>query len=155
MCSVLNMTTNSLKLTPKQNAFVTEYVTCRNGAEAARRAKYAVPCARQMAAENLTKPVIQAAIAAKEAEMAEKLNLDRNAVIGGVFSGIAQARDANDAGGIIRGWLSLAKITGLDKPDDAKNNGQGASLAAREAMFEAMSNEELLAIAEGRVTSFT
>jgi hypothetical protein len=108
-----------------------------------------------MAAENLTKPVIQAAIAAKEAEMAEKLNLDRNAVIGGVFSGIAQARDANDAGGIIRGWLSLAKITGLDKPDDAKNNGQGASLAAREAMFEAMSNEELLAIAEGRVTSFT
>jgi hypothetical protein len=104
-----------------------------------------------MAAENLTKPVIQAAIAAKEAEMAEKLNLDRNAVIGGVFSGIAQARDTNDAGGILRGWLALAKITGLDKPDDAKSLVQGASFSGLEARFEAMSTEELLAIAEGRV----
>ena len=149
MCSVLNMTTNSLKLTPKQNAFVTEYVTCRNGAEAARRAKYAVPCARQMAAENLTKPVIQAAIAAKEAEMAEKLNLDRNAVMGGVFSGITQARENNDAGNVIRGWLAVGKITGFDKPDRPKSDLGSATDEELQAKFEAMSDEELLAIAVG------
>lgn len=145
------MNTHDLKLTPKQKAFVTEYVICRNGAEAARKSKYSVKTARQMAAENLTKPVIQVAIAAKEAEMSEKLDLDRNVVIGGIFSGIAQARDSNDAGNIIRGWLALGKITGLDKPEELKSLVLSASNEALEARLSQLSDAELLAIAEGRV----
>lgn len=141
---------DDVKLTPKQKAFVTEYVICRNGAEAARKAKYKERSARQIAAENMTKPAIQAAIAAKEAEISEKLDLDHNAVIGGIFSGIAQARDSNDAGGIIRGWLALSKLMGFDKPEAAKNTVLSASNLAFEARLSQLSDAELLAIAEGR-----
>ena len=138
-----------MALTPKQTAFVNEYVVCRNGAEAARRAQYAVPSARQMASENLTKPDIQSAIAAKEEELAMKLDLDRDTVMGGVFSGITQARENNDAGNVIRGWLAVGKITGFDKPEATANLALSTSYLALEAKFEAMSDEELLAIAVG------
>ena len=141
----------SMKLTPKQKAFVSEYVICRNGAEAARRAQYAVPSARQMASENLTKPDIQAAIKSKEEELAMKLDLDRDTVMAGVFSGITQARENNDGGNVIRGWLAVGKITGFDKPEATANLALSTSYLALEAKFDAMSDEELLAIAEGRV----
>ena len=138
-----------MALTPKQTAFVNEYVVCRNGAEAARRAQYAVPSARQMASENLTKPDIQAAIKSKEEELAMKLDLDRDTVMAGVFSGITQARENNDAGNVIRGWLAVGKITGFDKPEAAAGLVLSTSYLALEAKFDAMSDEELLAIAEG------
>ena len=143
------MNTQDVKLTPRQKAFVTEFVVCRNGAEAARRAKYAVPSARIMASKLLSKSNIQAEIAAMEAKVSEKLDIDRHTVIGGVFSGIAQARDSNDAGGILRGWLAIGKITGLDKPEASVGLVLSASNSALEARFEAMSDAELLAIAEG------
>ena len=140
-----------MALTPKQTAFVNEYVVCRNGAEAARRAQYAVPSARQMASENLTKPDIQAAIKSKEEELAMKLDLDRDTVMAGVFSGITQARENNDAGNVIRGWLAVGKITGFDKPDRPKSDLGSATEEELQAKFDAMSDEELLDIAEGRV----
>ena len=140
-----------MALTPKQTAFVNEYVVCRNGAEAARRAQYAVPSARVKASQLLTLVNIQAAIKSKEEELAMKLDLDRDTVMAGVFSGITQARENNDAGNVIRGWLAVGKITGFDKPDRPKNVERSASNSALEAKFDAMSDEELLAIAEGRV----
>ena len=138
-----------MKLTPKQKAFVSEYVICRNGAEAARRAKYAVPSARVKASQLLTLVNIQAAVAAKEEELAMKLDLDRDTVMAGVFSGITQARENNDAGNVIRGWLAVGKITGFDKPEATANLALSTSYLALEAKFEAMSDEELLAIAVG------
>ena len=139
----------SMKLTPKQKAFVSEYVICRNGAEAARRAKYAVPSARVKASQLLTLVNIQAAVAAKEEELAMKLDLDRDTVMAGVFSGITQARENNDAGNVIRGWLAVGKITGFDKPDRPKSDLGSAAEEELQAKFDAMSDEELLAIAVG------
>jgi hypothetical protein len=102
-----------------------------------------------MASENLTKPDIQAAIKSKEEELAMKLDLDRDTVMGGVFSGITQARENNDAGNVIRGWLAVGKITGFDKPDRPKSDLGSATDGELQAKFDAMSDEELLAIAEG------
>ena len=45
------------KLTNKQRAFIETYLTCWNGAEAARKAGYAHP--RNSASENLAKPYIR------------------------------------------------------------------------------------------------
>jgi phage terminase small subunit len=104
-----------------------------------------------MASENLTKPDIQAAIKSKEEELAMKLDLDRDTVMAGVFSGITQARENNDAGNVIRGWLAVGKITGFDKPDRPKSDLGSATDEELQAKFDAMSDEELLAIAEGRV----
>ena len=130
------------KLTPKQKAFVDEYLICRNGALAARRAKYSEKTARQMATENLSKPVIRAAIAAIEAKMSEKLELDRNAVIGGLFNGIAHARQLGDPNGVIKGWVAVSKLMGFDKPDVPRTLVLSASNLALEARFSEMSDAE-------------
>jgi phage terminase small subunit len=50
------------KLTPKQEAFVREYLVDLNGAAAARRAGYSENSAKQIASENLTKPDLMKAI---------------------------------------------------------------------------------------------
>jgi phage terminase small subunit len=50
------------KLTPKQEAFVREYLVDLNGAAAARRAGYSQNSAKQIASENLTKPDVMLAI---------------------------------------------------------------------------------------------
>lgn len=51
---------NKSGLTAKQRLFVAEYCACLNATEAARRAGYSIP--RQTGSENLSKPVIRAAI---------------------------------------------------------------------------------------------
>ena len=57
-------------LTGKQQAFVAEYLTCWNAAEAARRAGYSEATARTIGHENLTKPDIQAEIQRRVSEKA-------------------------------------------------------------------------------------
>lgn len=47
-----------MALSALQEKFIEEYIKCRKGAEAARRAGYSERTARQMAHENLTKPDI-------------------------------------------------------------------------------------------------
>lgn len=59
-------------MTPKQGRFVEEYLIDMNAAAAARRAGYSVATAKEMGYELLTKPHIQAAIAAKREELRER-----------------------------------------------------------------------------------
>ena len=147
---IISSAKNVTKLTPKQQAFVDEYFICRNGAEAARRAQYKARSARQMAAENLTKPVIIDAIAAKEAGMTAELELDRNTIVGGLFMGIAQARVNGEAGNVIKGWVEVSKLLGLDKPVTTKSNALSPANQALEARLAQMTDAELYALMEGR-----
>ncbi len=55
------------KLSPKQAAFIDEYLIDSNATQAAIRAGYSEKTAKQMGTENLSKPAIYAAIAAKQA----------------------------------------------------------------------------------------
>jgi len=137
-------------LTPRQQAFVNFYVICRNGSEAARLAGYSKKTAHQISYENLRKPEVIAAIAENEATLALKLEIDRNTIVGGIISGISEARRLKDPSGIIRGWLEISKITGFDKPDRETNTELSTSNKVLSAQLEAMSDEELLAIVEGR-----
>lgn len=57
-----------VKLSAKQQAFVTHYLTCWNASEAARRAGYSDKSAYSIGWENLRKPEIQAAINERVAE---------------------------------------------------------------------------------------
>ena len=56
------MDSTQRKLTAKQQRFVEEYIVDLNATKAAIRAGYSVKSARQIGAENLSKPYIQAAI---------------------------------------------------------------------------------------------
>lgn len=63
------------ELTPKQAAFVREYLVDRNGTQAAIRAGYSAKTAKVIATENLTKPAISAAV-----EAATKIQSDQTGI---------------------------------------------------------------------------
>lgn len=68
-------------LTPKQQRFVDEYLVDLNASAAARRAGYSVRTANRIATENLSKPVIAAAIAAAKAQRSERTRIDADWVL--------------------------------------------------------------------------
>lgn len=61
-----------MKLTEKQRRFVDYYVETGNASEAARRAGYSERIANRIGTENLSKPVIKAAINARLRELEDK-----------------------------------------------------------------------------------
>lgn len=148
----VNMSTilakGNIKLTPKQQAFVNEYLICKNGAEAARRAKYKGRSARQIAAENLTKPAVLAAIALKTQEMAHQYEFSKDRVIAELQASIKVAETKFDAGAMIRGWIEIAKIMGFYAPEVVELAIPNESRALR-TQYEALSDNELLAIING------
>lgn len=137
-------------LTARQKIFVDQYMVCRNGAEAARRAGYAERSARITASKLLTKGNIQAALWEKEADLARSTEISKATVVGELRTAIEIAQDNMDAGNMIRGWLTIAKMLGLDTPEAARHVLSAESEAIM-AKFAALSDEELMAIAEGRV----
>ncbi len=141
------------KLTPKQASFVENYMTCRNGAEAARKAMYAVSSARITASKLLSKTNIKAAIAYKQAELARITAIDRNRVVKELLTGIAVAKQNMNGGQMISGWMNVARMLGLVTPDvKAHSKGLSAENRALEARMELLSDAELIEIAEGRTT---
>ena len=70
-----------MTLTGKQARFVTEYVNCLNGTQAAIAAGYSAKTARVIASENLGKPSIRAEIANQQALRQTRLNAEREFVI--------------------------------------------------------------------------
>ena len=133
-------------LTARQRLFVDYYLTCRCGAEAARRAGYSVKTARQIATENLSKPYIKAAIADKEVELSRQIDVDKQTVIAELLQANETARQSMDAGSMIRAWLAVARILGLDQPESqcVELSAENDVLRAR---FESLSDEELLQLA--------
>ena len=137
----------SIALTVKQARFVDEYVVCGNAAAAARVAGYPEKSARQVGFENLSKPYIQTALQARQQAHAARLKLSRQNVIQAILGAIQTAQEQGAPATMIRGWVEIAKITGLDKPETAEErwNAPLSSEAERvKARFEAMSTEELL-----------
>lgn len=141
----------SAALTPRQAKFVECYALDRNAARAARSAGYSVKGAKVTGCQLLTNPNLKAALAAKEAELAVKLEIDRDTIVAGIFSGIASARARADAGTVIRGWCAVARLTGLDKPPTGPKSPPGSNRNVL-AKYESLSDEELIAIAEGRMS---
>ncbi len=72
---------NKRKLTPKQARFVEEYLIDLNGTQAAIRAGYSKNSARQISNENLSKPVIAAAISTAKQERTEATRIDAGYVL--------------------------------------------------------------------------
>jgi len=136
-------------LTPKQRSFVDHYVTCRNGAEAARRAQFGLKSARVTASRLLTRANIQAALAIKEAELQRAVGINKNRVITEVLNGINLAKQTAKAGSIITGWVQIARMLGLEKPEVQKV-AMSAEGGVRRTKFDDMSDEELMAIIEGK-----
>ncbi len=84
-------------LTALQVRFVEEYLVDLNGTQAAIRAGYSVKTARQAAAENLSKPVIQAAIAVARAKQQERTEITADRVLREAWNQVtADARELSE-----------------------------------------------------------
>ena len=75
------MAINHNELTSKQAAFVNEFMIDLNGSQAAIRAGYSKKTARSIAAENLTKPAIIAALQTAMDERADRTEVSQDWVL--------------------------------------------------------------------------
>lgn len=94
-------------------------------------------------------PKVANFIATKRAELSSALQITRADAIEGMQDAVNMAKLAGDPMSMIRGWSEIAKMLGLYAPEVKKLE---LSMTARnlQSKYEAMSDEELLAIAEGR-----
>jgi phage terminase small subunit len=112
------------RLTPKQRRFVDEYLVDLNGSQAAVRAGYKVDHARQMAAENLSKPVIADAIAAAQLARSERLQLTQDDVLRGLHREATWMGDGSSHSARVAAWGLLAKHLGMLDRRQLDENGE-------------------------------
>ena len=91
----------------------------------------------------------------KELEVARRWLTDTTQIkridtVCGIMDGIEMARLAGDAGNMIKGWAEIGKILGHYAPEVKKIDLTIHQQGMR-SKLEAMSDEELMALSEGRV----
>lgn len=96
------------KLTPKQIRFCEEYLIDLNGAQAAIRAGYSENSAKQIAAENLTKPDLQEYVQNLADKRAKRLEITSENVLKEIAKlGFADVRQIFNDDGALRGVTEL------------------------------------------------
>ena len=135
-------------LSPKRQRFVEEYAVDLNGTAAAARAGYAARSAHVAASRLLKNDNVWKAVQTKQEAAARQLAMTRDRVIKELQASIEIARGKGDAAAMIRGWSEIAKLCGLYAPE-RKEVQVSASAGRMRDKFEAMTDEELLAIAGG------
>ncbi len=88
------MTDKPKKLTPKQRKFIKEYPKDLNATQAAKRAGYSPKTAQEIGSENLSKPIIKAAVNKEIDKTLEKLGIDAEYILGGIKRVIERSMQA-------------------------------------------------------------
>ncbi len=143
-------------LTAKQEKFVAEYLVDHDGKRSALVAGYG-PAGAAVTAHRLihANRAVQAAIATRQAQDRQRLQVQRDDVIAGVLEGIEICRLRGDGGGVVKGWMAMARLLGFLEPQRHQievTSGDGAVLTAK---ISAMSDAELLAIVAGEAALST
>lgn len=137
------------KLSPKQQKFIDAFSLSGNITEAAKQAGYSERSARQIGQETLRIPAVQAALATRHAAYAAELQITKDDVIAGVLAAIDMARKQENPAAMIQGCNALAKLLGFYSPEVGRIE-MGADTSAMKARMAALSDADLLAIAQGR-----
>lgn len=145
----------STALSPRQNRFVQSYCGHLNASRAAREAGYSSSSGADSvtACRLLRNNRVRRAVEALQQAKAREMELTRQDVIQAILGAIQTATEQGAPATMIRGWVEIAKITGLDKPEtpEERRNVPLSTGAERvKARFEAMSTEELLEILAGK-----
>lgn len=136
-------------LTPKQQKFVDAYSLSGNATQAALAAGYSERTACKIGSENLRKPDIQAALAERQAEYADELEVTKRDVMAQVLEAIEMGRQQQRPDVLIQGAMALAKLCGFLEPVRGKVEVSAPDMAAMQHRFASMSDAELLALASG------
>jgi phage terminase small subunit len=101
-----------MSLTARQQRFVNEYLVDLNATQAAIRAGYSKKTAKSVGSENLTKPDIAAAIAARQAKVAAKLEITQERVAAELAKiGFANMADYMRGGGDGDPYLDFSNLS--------------------------------------------
>lgn len=136
------------KLTPRQQAFAQHFVITGNGAEAARRAGYALVGARVTACRLLANPNIQEVISAERRRYEHDLGITRERVIAELHSAIDIARNQGNAPAMISGWREIAKICGYYERRAEVSIHPNIAAQRLVSQLETMSTDELMKLTE-------
>lgn len=130
--------------TERQKAYVNGVMEGKTRHRSAVEAGYANAIAPEFSA------TVKQEIAKAREQLTDITTIKRVDVIDGIMDGIACARMQGDSGNIIKGWTEVAKILGYYAPE-VKTINLNLSQQRMRTQFETLSDEELLAIAEGKV----
>lgn len=136
-------------LSARRAKFVDEFILDFNGSRAARAAGYAVSGARVTAHRLLTNANVKAAIALKTHELAIQYEFSKHAVVAEFKAAILLAQSQLDAQAMIKGWIEIARIMGFYAPEPP-DSGVLSENAALKLKLESLTDEDLIAIVEGR-----
>ena len=81
-------------MTPKQKRFVAEYLVDLNATQAAIRSGYSKKTAQMIGSENLSKPMIAAAVAAAQAKRSERTEVTQDYVLATIMETIERCKQA-------------------------------------------------------------
>ena len=81
-------------MTPKQERFVAEYLVDLNATQAAIRAGYSKKTAQMIGSENLSKPMIAAAVATAQAKRSERVEITQDYVLTTIRETIERCKQA-------------------------------------------------------------
>ncbi len=110
-------------MTPKQAAFVSEYMIDHNGTQAAIRAGYSARTARQQAVELLATDDIRKAIQAAEDKAKQRNAITFDDLLEELEQARQQALCNGQAAAMVSATLAKAKMLGFDKPQTQPTGG--------------------------------
>lgn len=133
-------------LSPRQLAFVEQYSVHGNASRAAREAGYPSASAHTTSNRLLKNEKIRAVLAARRAETAQRMALDRERVIQELRAAVEVARTKGDASAMIAGWREIGRMLGFYEPEVLRIdvNLDGDRLMQR---IRAMTDAEVLRLA--------
>tara|TARA_R110000737_G_scaffold125041_2_gene157516 strand:+ start:7894 stop:8280 length:387 start_codon:yes stop_codon:yes gene_type:complete len=102
------------KITPKQAAFVKEYLIDRNGTQAAIRAGYSKKTAKEQSSQLLTKLHVQQAVKEGEAKHAGRCDVTLDSLTGELDEALGMARQQEDSNALRQAAMAKAKLHGFD-----------------------------------------
>ena len=123
------------KLTTKMENFVNEYFIDFNGAQAVLRAGYKSNSPNRLAVKLLNHPLVQAAIAEKKKERAEKTELSADYVITKLIS-IAEKQEDINAQAALRALELLGKHLGLYRDRQEISGPDGEAIQVQQEQIK-------------------
>jgi phage terminase small subunit len=120
------------ELRPRQALFAREYLVDLNATQAAIRAGYSPATARQMGAENLTKPVIARAVAAAQRALSERIEITQDDIVRGLHREATRTGEGTSHAARVAAWTALGRHLGMftEKVDLRVQDGLTAKLDA-------------------------
>ncbi len=126
-----------MSLTAKQDRFVAEYLIDLNATQAAIRAGYSEKTAQMIGSENLSKPMVVAAVAAAQAKRSKRTEITQDYVLTAIKDSIEQFRgggEGSNPNAVLKGAELLGRHLALftDKAVVDVNHGvrEASSMAS-------------------------